>query len=191
MHHKLLQKAHGAFVTGPPGEAALALAGKPGKQLSVPAPALPVSATQATVKGSVTAKEATWGAIDERDSTLAEKTDHQKVQPLKQGSAEGGSHSRGRPGSQDQPQALGSRGGALGPLGETEPPWQAVSLGAAAPVKLPRLSGGGGVQSGSGTGSTFASTGFSNAMAGLVDMAIAENGRRFSRPGQSGALTAR
>lgn len=191
MHHKLLQKAHGAFVAGPPGEAALALDGKRGRHSSVPASALPVSTAQFTVKGSVSAKEAPWGARDERDGTLDEKTDNQKVQPLKQGSADGGSHSRGRPGSQDQPQALGSRGGALGPLGETEPPWQAVSLGAAAPVKLPRISGSGGVQSVSGTGSTFASTGLSSAMAGLVDIAYAETGKSFSRPGQSGALTAR
>jgi len=104
LHSKLLQKAHAAFERGPPGampSSATAAAGQPGANGGAAAGPAP-----AARPGKARRESAEEAAEDPRLLCA------------------GPTASRQRPGSQGQPQALGSRGSMGGPLGDTVPPGQ-------------------------------------------------------------------
>jgi len=140
LHHKLLQRAHGALVKGPLGDDGsnvASVAGQPGANGGIAVGQVPVN--------GFLAKHEEEGEKSKSSSPAFRRS----------------SASRQRPGSQGQPQAMGSRGTMSGPLGETspsppppqppsEPPGERPSR---ASVRLPAIG------SGSGGGDSTARSG--------------------------------
>lgn len=147
-HHRLLQRAHTAYVRGPFGEDLAAggptVHGQPGANGGVAAGQPAASPPRPPPK-----LESKRGGGDTEELLLAEafKTPkHGEGGSASSGGAHAlaGSGGRQRPGSQGQPQAMGSRGTASGPLGETAPPSELSPGGASAaqPLRLPSISDG-------------------------------------------------
>lgn len=119
LHYKMLTKAHAAFQQGPQQRETNSTYGATAPGATSPAE-VSISA-QPSGNGSASAGRGrsprrsgkSFGAVDE-------DSEDPKPSPSK---LDRGSHGSGRqrPGSQGQPQAMGSRGTAFGHLGETEP----------------------------------------------------------------------
>mmetsp|Transcript_63989 Transcript_63989/g.208764 ORF Transcript_63989/g.208764 Transcript_63989/m.208764 type:complete len:659 (+) Transcript_63989:132-2108(+) len=153
LHHKLLHKAHSALMKGPSSEkvgsgpsvagaigsglagasaaaaaATTSVLGPPQPQLSQSAgPTMQPSARGGIAAGQVVQSARAPGKGSPED--LAE--DASKYSGMQQGS------NRQRPGSQGQPQAMGSRGSMSGPLGDTSPLEGRGSVG----MRLPSING--------------------------------------------------
>jgi len=156
LQHKLLQKAHGALVKGPLGDDdsnVATVSGQPGASGGIAVGQVPVNSIHTKVE---------------------EEDEKSKSKPSSPGFRRGGG-SRQRPGSQGQPQAMGSRGTMSGPLGETTPPPPPSLLpsephgersnrsSGAAPLRLPAINGavggGGGTADMTGRSSSSAADG--------------------------------
>lgn len=136
LHHRLLQKAHDAFMKGPGndevGLVSLSITRQPG-------------ANGGAAAGEDLTHSSPLAKSNERRS-LAKKVDEES-EDLKLAATSSfhnsSRSSRQRAGSQGQPQAMGSRGTMSGPLSETVPSPEVVSASARgpAPLKLPAIDG--------------------------------------------------
>eukprot|EP00927_Polykrikos_kofoidii_P032270 TRINITY_DN27547_c0_g1_i1.p1 TRINITY_DN27547_c0_g1~~TRINITY_DN27547_c0_g1_i1.p1 ORF type:complete len:672 (-),score=142.71 TRINITY_DN27547_c0_g1_i1:285-2300(-) len=148
LHHKLLQKAEFAYDRGPWAEhsgigAALAPGTAVAAAVAFDSPSVQPGANGGAAAGRNAEKGKLHGKLlsdyfgqDSEDASAAGRDTRDGL-------------SRQRPGSQGQPQAVGSRGAMSGSLGETEPPMSAAmgstslraSLATADPLRLPSIGG--------------------------------------------------
>jgi len=143
LHHKLLDKAHAAFVKGPQEDASNSAApppnisAQPGANGGKPGSAGFAHNLDLSVRGHEASREHLLLASGEDKS----REDAKLSSSMRKGppSPTGATRLMQRPGSQGQPQAKGSRGTMWGPLGETEPPVEGDEAAQPPPsVQVPR-----------------------------------------------------
>lgn len=165
MHHKLLQKAQAAFEKGPPR-----LSGPPPPPLAQSATSSPML-PGASARRPVTLQPGAVGGVGGGAGKMAMSVGRRELlaapelraaaSAVPDGKEEASEDRKAtspsarrpllaqRPGSQDQPEAVGSTGSMFGPLGAT-------SQSRAASLKLPAISGGRGGKAGARGGALTA-----------------------------------